>query len=285
MIVNGLGKLYIDPSAPKKTTFLGRLARKLYGLAANAVKQAVPLGLGAEIVEQIEKIGNIGDWANQRLALDENGYSNYEPTPAEEAIIGSFMQTRFNPFFTNVVKELDRGMASPDVDSQMAAINIALSKMCVVMSHFRYNDADGLSPDALKYRWDGIRSMMEAIDNVVFKILDENPGYFIQSPARITASPADFAPFSIPAATYDCQNYVELGKDTAGNDVPVVPVSTTPNGTVVQPVTPATPGTTAGNGNTPGNGKGGKLLFLLLAGWGVYELLKPAKKKKEYSQT
>lgn len=274
----GLGKLptsHIDgPFAAyvPRPGFWGRLARKLVGAALDALQHSGPIigWVAAYIDEQTLA------WQNQKPVFDTTDEgTTYQPTRAEETILETWFTTKFNPFYNQLLKDLDTAMALPDLVSQIAGVNLAMAKMCAVLEHFKTNETTGLSIKGVQYRTEFIGMMFQSADKIIAKILDENPTSFVVTNAKIKTNPADFLPFTMPVATFDCQAYAMKDGNTT---VPIT--TTTGNGTTVQTATGNTNTNTNGNSNNA-NGTIKKVVFGTLAFLALRETFKSKPKKTQ----
>lgn len=255
---------------------LGKFSFKGFGRSlvkglGKVVRSAVPI-LGDLICDAIDSQLNEG-WELK------SGEGSYEPTYTEESVINGFVESKFNPFCVNLTKELDAAMKSYDLKTQVEKINKVLSKICFVQAHFRTNQTNGLSADAVQWRSDYIKSIFTPFLNVIETSLSAKPVVARQMTNVASnlnylevASIASVA--SIPA-NYTCNHY----KVNPGVIMePAIPAITDPiDGTVTEiPTTPTNAGTSPATEKNFLQKNGFPLALGAVALWALF-----SKKKKK----
>lgn len=220
---HGLGKLPSGGTNVPTRSFWGRLLRKVVNIALTIVENSGPVGswIGGEIRDEINP-----DWLN-RIAYKEG---TYEPTPSEEAIILSFMNNKFIPFYKTLMKELDNAIANRDLNDQLIGINNVKSKMCVVSTYFANNNISGLSHDAVLYRLDTINECFNIVNKAIDSILANNANSFELVPATTVPVSAKYFPLIVPGTSFNCQNYSKIGSANLGNNQSTLEIPDLSNG-------------------------------------------------------
>jgi hypothetical protein len=205
--------------------------------AAISIIDSVPI-IGPAVASELRNL--VQDWTNP--ADPNNGWWNrgtveYEPTASEEVILTKWNTEKFSPFYKKLAEGLSAALQNQDFAAQVAGINAALNKMCVVRSYFMYNEMAGLSANAVAWRLSLIDELLNPIEDIIENAVSSANLASVQVSVAIT----DFSPYAPlitgSTAAYTCFNY--LGGNAAQNQT-FLPVGTTPTAPVQnqEPVKP-----------------------------------------------
>jgi len=244
--------------------------------------------------DQLPFVGKLVDgFLGQAIGLVsviENGFSrtgentltiNYEPTPAETAILDRWAEATILPFSKSLYTQFASAFTNTSFSAQLAQFNEILLKMAVVEKYYLTNQTTGLSKSALTVRQQLIGDIFKPIKDLIAKAMATQPTVRLVN-ASYTSSALNTNLFKPGIATppngviYGIMKY-----DTAS----------APVGTVIPPVkiptVPTTPVQTIDQGGIAEDIKTAsskitvtQIVFgvgLLYAAW---ELLKGKKKKK-----
>ena len=220
--------------------------------------------------------------ANGYGRMGENTLTiNYEPTPAETAILDRWAEATIMPFSKALYTQFAAAFNNTGFSAQLAQFNEILLKMAVVEKYYLTNQTTGLSKSALTVRQQLIGDIFKPIKDLIAKAMATQPTVRLVN-ASYTSSALNTNLFKPGIATppngviYGIMKY-----DTAS----------APAGTVIPPVkiptVPTTPVQTIDQGGIAEDIKTAsskitvtQIVFgvgLLYAAW---ELLKGKKKKK-----
>lgn len=220
---SGLGKLPgggTNVRPPR--SFFGRLLRGIVKIALEVVENSGPIGnlIADEIRSEINS-----SWLNKTTS----DFKAYEPTLAEENKILSFMNTKFFPFYRNLVADLDDAIENTDISIQLLGINEVMAKMCVATEYISKNDTLGLSPSAISYRLDAVKECFNYINKSIYKIIATNQNSFELVSVTITPKPSDYLPLVVSGSNYKCQAYLKKNSVIASGLPTTLDVGTVTN--------------------------------------------------------
>ena len=202
----GLGKLF------------GRLIGKLIRAAAAVIK-STPIGaiLGNEIDNQLN------NWlSNSFFQRPAGPISEFEPSPAEEIVIERWYQTFFEPFLKALKNQIEAAFKISNPTLQLAELNKALLKICVVKQYHKTKNITGLSAQAITWRNEYIDFIFVPFDNLIETSLAEFPRdvetYTVVS-SSIAAS--NYSPLVLNV-NYNCTAYRFKNTLTIGGTVPPI---------------------------------------------------------------
>lgn len=241
--------------------WFGRMVKKLIGLALNVVGE-VPI-IGGTIQKELTKVV---DQLMDDSSFFQRKAPEFEPSPAEAAIIENWATTKLNPFYKVLVTQLSNAFAMADFNAQLAQINNVMLKICVLKQYYTTNETVGLSVDAVQSRMEVITRILLPVENLITKSIAEYDTVVNLTPyvfAVTTANATQFAPLiaRLVPQQFTCNKYVATDKPNLSpgkitlptKDLPIkvttpikttvpvkLPVTANP-ATPVKPTTPANP--------------------------------------------
>lgn len=225
--------------------WFGRLIRRLCQDAVRLVQNTPIVGMVFH-----NSLKELEDVVNDSSNFQFRKMPDYEPTPAEAAILEPWATNKLNPFYKKMVEQLSSAFAMTSANVQLVQINEVVKKMCVVKAYFATNETAGYSTDGLAARMELITKIFEPVEKLVADSVAKYAMPLVLEPATYQLQPGerDFFPL-IPASSmvFQCNKYVVTANASvkpANPSTPVAPVKpvlpTTPITTPV-PVTPTTP--------------------------------------------
>lgn len=270
----GLGKTpwvgsSTESDKPKRK---GGFFKRLVQAALGALTVANPI-VGALVtlaVKELIKNDDGSSWIMSRMMPQ----FEYEPTPIEEGILESWLAKKFNLFNDILLNDLAAALKSANAATRIEGINIATAKMCVAAEYFKYNETDGLSPDAIIFRNDLIQEVFTPIR----ALIQQHVAGLQETKVVVTAQPDAFTPFWIEG-TYQCTKFVAASSSNLSTKTPPTktldPNPTVNVGTEVKPTQTVTDQTETTKTNKPNTG-------LVLAALGTIAFLFwPSKKRNK----
>lgn len=262
-----------------------RALDKVIGIA-----NKVPI-IGKFVATIAQEAQKVVDFIDNTVIEGLNGLE-YEPTISEDAILQPWLNNQFLPYFEKVANEVAVAFGNSDFDKQLAQINTALLKMCVVKSYYANISTPGLSNQASQVRLGLIIESFKTLELFITKSVEQYETVITLNDYVFAANSSNSAQFNplitvlLNGQQFACKRYVATEIPNS-KPKPFLPIKTTPGTTVIpvpnNPSLPATPTTPTNTATTPTKSiftvKNG--IIGLVAGFLLNELFKKEKTKKE----
>ena len=227
----------------------GRFAKKLIAMAIKVMAQIPVAGpiLADVMNDAIDNWTNgyAGSWWQKSATTPE-----YEPTPAEEAILTTWFDSRVLPFYNILSTQLSRAFQQNTPQLQIEAINKVMTKICVTREYHKTQNITGLSKSAITWRSEVLDEILLPLENLITTSVSKINGVIMENAsATATTVGIDFSGLinltGFNLANYTCKNY-RLTNSSTTVIAPVVTLPPTQNEPAKEVVIPVN-----GNPNVP----------------------------------
>jgi len=254
--------------------FFGRLAKKLIAMAIKVMAQ-IPVA-GPILADVLDSAVN--DWTNNYENSWWHRTSEYEPTPAEEAIVTPWFENKVMPFYQSISTQLSNAFKLPNPQLQIEAINKVMTRICVAKEYHKTQNSKGLSKNAIDWRTGILDEILLPLESLITTSVSKISGVVMENAsASATTTAADFsglvdmATFNL--ANYSCKNYrlTSSGTTVIAPVITVPPTQGEPAKEVVIPV----------NGNPATDKKTKSIVPIVGAAFALYLILDGLTAKKK----
>lgn len=217
--------------AAKKCGWLCRTLNKI----GDFLDKVPGLGFYADVVQTLAAAVEFGDnniWGK---------VNDYEPTPAEEIILNNWVESKLAPFIAQTSKDVLDGLKNPVFATQLAAINLALKRICFLKNYYKNNEIKGLSTMAVTSRLDLINQAVFPVEEIIANAIKNKPVILGSQNVQYNSSEVGTLVFgSFPS--YPCTQYSTNKTVPVASVEPIsaVELSDAVSTTTGNPVSPST---------------------------------------------